>query len=406
MGGSVTTLAINLTDAAEKEKTHYSDEATIEGLKWRMSYNHLQLHKQSLKPTFHLECLTPLQSECVVKYEFTFRHSDIKTTSGTLKFGEDRQRLEIYHCDEPIWTLNKLWSGSLKLNEVLPPGKVAAQFKSPFDGIETKTEDAVLAMSLEERPSSLLNNKLMSDVTFQVGSRSKVIEFFGHKFILALSSPVFRAMLMPEQGLVPPAVIEVPDVHPTAFMTMLRFIYRKETLVAQNMIQDTLYVAEKYDVKGFTESLSVFLTSNTVIDFLPFVKTIGPTHVFYEECVKILKKDIQEIMKSEAFLLVDEEIMRMILSADDIKVKEIDLFNRYVKWAEKQCQEEKLEFNEDNKKKFMKDHKLIRYPLMTAEEFTLGPSKTGLLTSDEKVSIYEFISAKVPTSLITKNRIP
>ena len=70
-----------------------------------------------------------------------------------------------------------------------------------------------------------------------------------------LSPPVFRAMLMPDQGLVPPAFIEVPDVHPMAFMNVLRFIYSKETVVAQGMIFGTFYVAEKYKIKKFSESL-------------------------------------------------------------------------------------------------------------------------------------------------------
>ena len=120
-------------------------------------------------------------------------------------------------------------------------------FGSPFEGIDSKDEEAIMTLPMQERNAALLNNPAMSDVAFKVGPEE--VKFFGHKFLLLMTSKVFRAMFMqPHQGQEVSEVIDIPDVHPTAFMTLLRFIYRDETVVDKDIIQETLYVGEKYDV--------------------------------------------------------------------------------------------------------------------------------------------------------------
>ena len=291
----------------------------------------------------------------------------------------------------------KVW-GDLKSNSTLIVDleilEVDLSFGSPFDGIDSKDAQALLL-------NALFNNPFMSDITFKVGPEGK--EFFGHKFLLSMTSKVFRAMLMPEyQGLEVPEAIGIPDVHPTAFMTLLRFIYRNETVVDKDMIQETLYVGEKYNVEGFLKSMEKCLDSKTVIEFLPLVARVGPTHVLYEKCLSLVKGDLD--IKSEAFLQLDTQILHSILKSDDIKVKEVDLFNAYVKWADKQLEDKNMEINNANRKTIMTDLSLIRFPIMTAEEFTRIVSSVDVLTKKEILEILGSITAKLPTNFITKNR--
>ena len=64
-----------------------------------------------------------------------------------------------------------------------------------------------------------------------------------------------------------------------------------------------------------------------------------------------------------------------------------------------------LDVNAKNRKEFMVDRNLIRYPIMTEKEFVLGPAKTNMLTCKEKCSILLHITAKTQTTFITKKRV-
>ena len=64
---------------------------------------------------------------------------------------------------------------------------------------------------------SLLNNPERSDVSFLVASE----KLYGHKFVLALGSPVFDRMFFGELK-ERRAVIEIKDLPPIGFMNALR----------------------------------------------------------------------------------------------------------------------------------------------------------------------------------------
>ena len=75
-----------------------------------------------------------------------------------------------------------------------------------------------------------------------------------HKFLLALRSPVFKAMFfgpLAEQS----SEILVPDVTPTAFKSMLNYIYKDEVMLLQSLqgAWQLWYAAKKYMLDGLEE---------------------------------------------------------------------------------------------------------------------------------------------------------
>jgi BTB/POZ domain-containing protein 1/2 len=74
---------------------------------------------------------------------------------------------------------------------------------------------------LKERISYLYNNDILSDISFLVG-RSRV-KIPGHKFVLAIGSPVFDAMFNGPLALQETEkIVELPDVEPEAFYALLK----------------------------------------------------------------------------------------------------------------------------------------------------------------------------------------
>lgn len=75
--------------------------------------------------------------------------------------------------------------------------------------------------SLKERFAFLFNNELLSDVRFIVGKGRQSQRIPAHKFVLAAGSAVFDAMFNGGMATTS-AEIELPDVEPAAFLSLLR----------------------------------------------------------------------------------------------------------------------------------------------------------------------------------------
>ena len=77
-------------------------------------------------------------------------------------------------------------------------------FNSPSMSLDLSREDywsATTRCTIKERCKFMLNNELLSDVNFQVvdrgaeGGSKRMKKIPAHKFLLAISSPVYYAML-------------------------------------------------------------------------------------------------------------------------------------------------------------------------------------------------------------------
>ncbi len=122
------------------------------------------------------------------------------------------------------------------VNSTASPTKKPTPPQSPLPSISPTLASAFNALvtidpnwqsgqkSMRERNAIMCNNALMADVYFNVGAElGSPKKFPGHKYVLATGSSVFYAMFfggLAEEG----DVIEVPDVEPAAFLTMLRCV--------------------------------------------------------------------------------------------------------------------------------------------------------------------------------------
>lgn len=75
--------------------------------------------------------------------------------------------------------------------------------------------------TLRERNAAMFNNELMADICFIVGQKPHIQRIPAHKYVLATGSSVFYAMFY--GGLAnTERDIEIPDVEPAAFLSMLK----------------------------------------------------------------------------------------------------------------------------------------------------------------------------------------
>ena len=257
------------------------------------------------------------------------------------------------------------------------------------------------AATLRERNEYMFNNELLSDIHFLVG-RNKV-KVPAHKYVLAISTPVFFAMLhgqMAEKS----SEIKITDSEPEAFLELLRFIYTDETILTLDNVLGTLYLAKKYILPVLAERCVEFIDKSVnpenVLTVLSHSRYLGEEEL-EEKCWSVVDLFTSRVLESEHFVDLDEESLCKLLGRNTIAVKEIILFHAVQEWAAKECGRQFLGPTAENQKTVAsKALKLIRYPLMSPVEFADEVARSGLLTHEETTNIFLFFLSSYDTELL------
>lgn len=86
----------------------------------------------------------------------------------------------------------------------------------------------------------------LADVYFEFENGDEKIEVAAHKIILAVASPVFRAMFFKIKK--EKEVVEIVDVDVNAFKEFLQFFYLPEITLPMENIETVVRLAENYDM--------------------------------------------------------------------------------------------------------------------------------------------------------------
>ncbi|XP_055908052.1 BTB/POZ domain-containing protein 3 isoform X2 [Eupeodes corollae] len=253
-----------------------------------------------------------------------------------------------------------------------------------------------------ERNAAMFNNELMSDVKFVVGSDDNIQTIPAHKYILATGSSVFYAMFY--GGLAEnKQEIKVPDVEPSAFLTLLRYLYCDEIQLEPDNILATLYAAKKYIVPHLARAcvnyLEVSLTAKNACLLLSQSRLFEEPELM-QRCWEVIDAQAEMAIKSEGFVDIDLKTFESILSRETLNCKEIHLFEAALNWALNACQKMEIDTTPQNKRNVLGPAlHLIRIPTMTLEEFANGVAQTGILTSPETIDIFLHFTANAKPSL-------
>ncbi|CAF4861421.1 unnamed protein product [Pieris macdunnoughi] len=207
--------------------------------------------------------------------------------------------------------------------------------------------------TVKERLSFLFNNEILSDVHFIVGKDANQQVIPAHKFVLSVGSAVFDAMF---NGVLATKSdeVELPDVEPAAFLHLLKFLYSDEVRIGPESVMTTLYTAKKYAVAALEEHCVDFLKSNLGTD--------------------------------NAFLLLTQ-------ARDTLRIREAKIFSAVLRWSEAECIRRQLPVTPTNQRTVLgRAFHAIRFPLMSVEEFAMGPAQSGLLDDREIVQVFLYFT--------------
>jgi len=253
----------------------------------------------------------------------------------------------------------------------------------------------------------------MADVHFIFKKENKIIP--AHKFLLASRSAVFQAQFY---GEIPAGSggskdeVEIEDIEPAAFVEVLRYIYYEESNISGENVMVIMYASKKYMLPGLTSVCTKYLDQS--VDLTNACLILNQSISFdekelTEKCFKIIDSKTEEAFASDDFANLDKRVMEILIARDTLKIKEISLFEAVVKWASHECKRRELPGKSENLREVMGDILyLIRMPLMSPEEFTNGPYKSGILSPEESsVMLASYHSEDIKQSMFPdKKRKP
>ena len=251
--------------------------------------------------------------------------------------------------------------------------------------------------SVRDRTAFLFNNSLLSDIKFVVPdsqdqskndskqdsqdqpdidsrdvSDSRHVRVPAHKFMLAISSPVFEAMFygqIAEKG----EEVELPDTDSHTLLEFLRFVYCDEVNLTADNVFAVMYLADKYIVPSLAAKCWSFIDANTTA------------------CVK----------SDRALSTLSHVTLVSLLKRDSLCTKECPLFDAVKHWAEAKCEQNSLVPTGESMREILGEAvNFIRFPTMSQQDFAEQVVPTGILTADDALEVHQYFFQVIQTSNI------
>ena len=246
-------------------------------------------------------------------------------------------------------------------------------------------------LAIAERTTFIFNTEVLSDVKFVVPVSSgesesrKVIP--AHKFVLAISSPVFYAMFYGQMAETQDS-IELPDCEYESLLEMFRYLYSDKVNLSGSNVMQVLYLANKYIVPSLAEKcrqyLRVNLKTSNVFCILPHAQKFEDKDL-EDRCWEVIEKQTDEAVTSDEFVTVERSLVKAVVERQGLNVKEVELFKAVDRWATEQCKKQVITPDGESKRRILGEEivKAIRFPLMSQHEFATVVIDSHILTLEE-----------------------
>ena len=264
--------------------------------------------------------------------------------------------------------------------------------------------------AIAERTTFIFNTELLSDVKFVVSAASsgdsesgskKVVP--AHKFVLAISSPVFYAMFYGQMAETTDS-IELPDCEYESLLEMFRYLYSDKVNLSGSNVMQVLYLANKYMIPSLaekcTEYLRLNLKASNVFCILPHAQKFEDKDL-EDRCWKVIEKQTEEAVTSDEFVAVERSLLESVVKREGLNVKEVELFKAVDRWATEQGKRQGLTPDGESKRRILGEEivKAIRFPLMSEREFASVVIDSRILTLDEVGDLMKNYNGVLTSSL-------
>ena len=271
--------------------------------------------------------------------------------------------------------------------------------------------------TISERTKFIFNNELLSDVEFVVPvslneseSRKSQKSIPAHKFVLAISSPVFFAMFYGEMTETA-GTVQLPDCDYESLLELFRYLYCDYVKLSGSNVMQVLYLAKKYMVPSLADKCTKYLLkhleASNVFSILPQAQKYEEKDL-ENQCWGVIEKHTQKALMSDEFLTLERSIVASVVKREILKVKEVDLFKAVDRWATKEL-EGREKTGRKIKRKILGEEivKAIRFSLISQKEFASVVLDSDILSETEicdMIKYYNDVDLKSPLAFVHSPR--
>ena len=248
--------------------------------------------------------------------------------------------------------------------------------------------------TISERTKFIFNNELLSDIKFVAPASNSESESWksqksipAHKFVLAISSPVFYAMFYGELAETA-STIELPDCDYESLLELFRYLYSDEVNLTGSNVMQVLYLAKKYLVPSLadkcTEYLREHLEASNAFSILLQAQKFEDKDL-EKRCWNVIEWHTEEAVTSDDFVTLERSIVESVVKTERLNVKEVDLFKAVDRWATKEVERQGLTPDGEVKRRVLGEEivNAIRFPVMSYNEFASVVLDCDILTKRE-----------------------
>ena len=248
--------------------------------------------------------------------------------------------------------------------------------------------------TISERTKFIFNNELLSDIKFVAPASNSESESWksqksipAHKFVLAISSPVFYAMFYGEMAETA-STIELPDCDYESLLELFRYLYSDEVNLTGSNVMQVLYLAKKYLVPSLadkcTEYLREHLEASNAFSILLQAQKFEDKDL-EKRCWNVIEWHTEEAVTSDDFVTLERSIVESVVKTERLNVKEVDLFKAVDRWATKEVERQGLTPDGEVKRRVLGEEivNAIRFPVMSYNEFASVVLDCDILTKRE-----------------------
>ncbi|KAF9355373.1 hypothetical protein BGX26_006653 [Mortierella sp. AD094] len=180
----------------------------------------------------------------------------------------------------------------------------------------------------------LVNSPIGADVRLIIGEEQVVMH--AHSLILQARSSYFARALNNDWKEANQGVIYKPNVTPAVFERILQYIYGGRLMVDDEMVMDLIKVADELCMEDLLHgcelhALSIICRSN-VLDMVHLASQHNLRQL-KTECLDFIASNIDYLKKGKAILSQDADVLKEILSMDQVDLDELEIWKIAVRWA-------------------------------------------------------------------------
>ncbi|XP_063415862.1 BTB/POZ domain-containing protein 2-like [Mytilus trossulus] len=249
----------------------------------------------------------------------------------------------------------------------------------------------------------------MADVFFLFQGEN-IARIPAHKMILALRSPVFKAMFygsFPQRE----GDIWIEDIKLDSFRRLMKYLYTDLLQLNKNSVIPLLYAAKKYQISGLISKCEKYLQDNLAVNNACTLFSHAKFFTMAKlrtNALKYIADNAFDVVKNDDFLMLLSEDLVDILKLDSLCVQEVDVVRAVLKWVDHKLAKSKNKIDGKSRRAILlKDGILftMAIPLLSFEEFTSVVTPSSILTDEEQLQISKAIKSLNNASACGKFRV-